>query len=358
MNLNPAFNVNDSFTDRKPQAKKVLLVETDFCSYKDFLSKSYRNDNEIRFEFCLIRDILIANDDFDAIAFGRSVSPTRIRGLIARMRLSRSYEGIPKLVVLDNERFVDVEKLLSMGVDDFISPSDSPSIISHRISIIERNANQAQQTNETLNALKKYVSAPTVSMIRDNRGQDPYGDPSMIDLCVLFSDLRGFTQLSDTVDANYLFSQLSKHLGTQADIVHNYGGYVDKFAGDGIMAVFDGGDYVGNACQCAREILSTSKKIFGKDAEEFRFGIGIHVGQALIGSLGSDHHRDYSVIGKTINLSARLCGEAEPNSAVVSNDVVLQLDGAWQKRFRNKRQVSVKGINGSVTVHDMIVDEI
>ena len=78
---------------------------------------------------------------------------------------------------------------------------------------------------------------------------------------MLFSDARGFTEMSREVDPELLFRMLSEHLAAQVDLVYNHAGYIDKFAGDGIMAVFDGERLVLRGCRCALEIMEMSRDI-------------------------------------------------------------------------------------------------
>src|SRR2546422_4288734 len=119
-----------------------------------------------------------------------------------------------------------------------------------------------------------------------------------------------------------LFSLLSACLAEQVELIYEFGGYVDKFAGDGVMAVFDGKDYVRQGCLCALRIMQSARKSDGTGEQRIRqLGIGIHAGRVVIGNIGSPEHLDYSVIGTTVNLAARLCGHAEPMSIVVSSAV-------------------------------------
>jgi len=93
----------------------------------------------------------------------------------------------------------------------------------------------------------------------------------------MFSDVRGFTQLSQELEPTTLFNVLSSHLATQVDSVYRHGGYIDKFAGGGIMAVFDSDQRVAGVCRCALEIMdATQSDDLGQNQRMLEPGIGIH----------------------------------------------------------------------------------
>jgi adenylate cyclase len=84
-----------------------------------------------------------------------------------------------------------------------------------------------------------------------------------------------------------------------------------------------------------------------------RFGIGIHAGRAVIGNIGSPEHLDYSAIGSTVNLAARLCGQAQAMSIAVSKAVRDGAAGDSRLNFHSQREVVVRGIKDPVTVYTL-----
>jgi adenylate cyclase len=90
------------------------------------------------------------------------------------------------------------------------------------------------------------------------------------------------------------------------------------------------------------------------DAEGIRrFGIGIHAGRAVIGNIGSPEHLDYSAIGSTVNLAARLCGQAEATSIVVSKTVRDAVAGDPRLKFDAERHVQIRGIREPITIYNL-----
>jgi class 3 adenylate cyclase len=177
--------------------------------------------------------------------------------------------------------------------------------------------------------------------------------PEKQNVCVMFTDVRDFTTLSQETDLDTLFDGLSKHLGMQVNAVYNHGGYIDKFGGDGLMAIFDNDDMVENACRCALHIMETTRRNLEiGDNDSFPLGIGIHMGEVLTGNIGSMEHLDYSVIGETVNIASRLCNHADPMQIDVSEQVV-SATGETDLHFDNPKRRKLKGYEQEFTIYEL-----
>lgn len=136
------------------------------------------------------------------------------------------------------------------------------------------------------------------------------------DICVLFSDIRSFTTLSETMAPEDVTTLLNDYFGRMTQAIHAQGGTLDKFIGDGIMAFFGAPRPSANPCV---EALATGKSMLGMLDELNReraarcepplaIGIGLHYGPALIGYIGSRERNEYSAIGDTVNAASRIEG--------------------------------------------------
>ena len=135
-------------------------------------------------------------------------------------------------------------------------------------------------------------------------------------LTVLFSDIRGFTAMSERMAPEQVVIFLREYLGTMTEAVFHHGGAVDKYVGDAIVALynapFEMPDHAARAVRTALEFqerLGPLREKF-RDAlgGDIRCGVGIHTGEAVVGALGSAHRLEYTAIGDTINLGSRLEG--------------------------------------------------
>ena len=136
------------------------------------------------------------------------------------------------------------------------------------------------------------------------------------DVTLLFSDIRGFTTLSETRKPEEVIALLNRYFSLQVDVVFNHGGSLDKFIGDCIMAMWgaplDDPEHARHAVACALDMADTLqafKRELGAEQSDFDVGIGLHSGPAVVGLMGSQTRRlEYTAIGDTVNLASRIEG--------------------------------------------------
>jgi adenylate cyclase len=154
------------------------------------------------------------------------------------------------------------------------------------------------------------------------------------DVAVLFADLAGYTSLSARLDPEEVFSLINRYLGVLIEQVYKYGGVIDKFTGDGIMALFGApvthDDDAERAVRAAIEMCGALDRLGAEIRSEMGVDIqvrlGAHYGAVILGEVGVYLNEavsviDYTAIGDTVNLASRLEQAAEPNSALVSQEV-------------------------------------
>jgi class 3 adenylate cyclase len=144
-------------------------------------------------------------------------------------------------------------------------------------------------------------------------------------LAVMFSDIRGFTKFSETESPETVIALLNEVLSIQAKIVERRGGDINKFIGDAVFAWFAGDD------RCKRAIAASTEMIAALDARfagrpGTQVGVGIHLGELVVGSVGSQDRKDYTAIGSVVNKAARLCSHAKEGQVLVSAEVAVELN--------------------------------
>jgi len=135
-------------------------------------------------------------------------------------------------------------------------------------------------------------------------------------VCVLFSDIRGFTTLCEHAQAEDVVSLLNRYFAVMSRIVHDHGGTIDKFLGDGLMAFFGAPQKLDNPAQNAfnasRDMLAAlsilNEELQAEGKASLQIGIGLHAGDAVIGQVGSAERHEYTAIGDTVNTAARIEG--------------------------------------------------
>ncbi|MFM9969255.1 MAG: adenylate/guanylate cyclase domain-containing protein [Burkholderiales bacterium] len=276
---------------------------------------------------------------------------------IALCRILRSMErhkNTPVMFISSMDETRALEDALAAGGDDFIGKPIHFVVLRARLrNLLQRSAFLNQERMMSL-SLQRYVSPRTEEIARIYAQSGVLPAPKRQEVCILFSDVRGFTELSNEMEPEVLLNVLSGHLETLVSLVYRHGGYVDKFSGDGLMAVFDGEDMVFKCCRCALEMLDSSRERLASEGIRIhQMGIGINKGEAVIGNLGSSEHLDYTLIGKTVNLAARLCSMAHSLSIVVSQSVRDELLGSSALGFANQRMATVRGFRDPISIYDL-----
>lgn len=269
-----------------------------------------------------------------------------------RLRADPRFQVTPIIAVTALDEPDALAQAFGAGCDDFITKPATPLVLDARLRSHLQRADLYRQLERVRRNLNRYVSPRTQRMVEKFSGSGELPPPERVDVCVLFTDIRGFTQLSQSVDPEDLFALLSQQLAAQVELVYQYGGYVDKYAGDGVMAVFEGEGMARRSAQCALDIIYHAAA-GPPDHKLFAVGCGLHRGPAVIGNIGSPEHLDYSVIGESVNLAARLCGHAEPMSVVVSESLRRAVGEVRGLRFGHCRDIHVKGFGQPITIFEL-----
>ena len=162
-----------------------------------------------------------------------------------------------------------------------------------------------------------------------------------------FSDIRGFTSYSENEAPETVVKNLNMLFEVQAGIIHEYHGVIDKFVGDEIMALFPD-DKVSAAVEASLKIIA---ELEARKDIDFEVGIGVHMGHALVGSIGTQERRDYTAIGNTINTGARFCGAAKAGQLIISDAVYQHLSPELQARFALSEPLQLKGKRESIVTY-------
>lgn len=289
-------------------------------------------------------------------AFVLDIAMPHINGieLCRTLRAMNDHRVTPIILLTEGDEPGFSPEASNIACDDFISKPPDPLVLRVRLKAHLQRMDLFRRLERARQALRQYLSKRTLEAMETTPVTGVFPPPEERDLSICFTDMRNFTGLAEETEPAQLFALVSSVLADQINIVHQHGGYVDKFGGDGVMAIFDGSDMVTQSCLCALEILDSAGTKNPAMAENIRrFGIGIHTGRAVVGNIGSLNHLDYSAIGNAVNLAARLCGQAQATSIVVSKAVRDAATGDPRFHFHSERKVSIKGMKEPVTVYNL-----
>lgn len=257
-------------------------------------------------------------------------------------------------VTAKHTTMADVVQGLDVGGDDYVKkPFEPPELLS-RIRAVLRLKASLDRLERMKKELSRYVSLSTLELVDRSAAGIASAAGETRNVTVLFSDIRGFTRISEKADPHKVFEILNVYLSRQIDIIEAHNGVIDKLSGDEVMAVFEGPDMVERALSCGADIVNTLCAD-GRCREEdwIGVGVGINTGPAYVGAIGSETYKDYTVVGNTVNIAARLCGYAQKFEVVFSeychmfvNDLALE--------YTSGGKVTLKGLSRQIEVFKLL----
>jgi adenylate cyclase len=274
--------------------------------------------------------------------------------LCRRIRAIEHHARTPILCITGNDSPDILLRAFNAGADDFLQKPMNMVSLMARLKIQLQKTDYFSKLERARLMMQRYLS-PRVAMLAEEyseTGKVPVPEERLVAIC--FTDIRGFTALSESMDPVELFASLSAHLRDQIETVYRFGGYVDKFNGDGLMAVFDGEEMVQKCCLCALSIMEEITRSTPSTGEKFPIGIGIHTGRVVIGNIGSETHLDHSAVGTNVNLAARLCGYAQPETIIVSDAVKEAMKNKTGLEFTDPREVQIRGVTNLVKIYRLL----
>jgi adenylate cyclase len=226
---------------------------------------------------------------------------------------------------------------------------------------VYRYITEEREKKKIRNAFQYYLTGSVINeMLKDPSKLKLGGDKK--DLTVLFSDIRGFTTVSEKMSPEELVHLLNEYLTAMTNMVFKYDGLLDKYMGDAVMAVFgaplDQPDHAFRACRTALGMMEELKKLQKKWAEEGKpvldIGIGINSGDMVVGNMGSDMRFDYTVMGDMVNLGSRLEGvNKEYGTNVIISEYTYN-DVKDELFCRELDSVIVKGKKLPVKIYELL----
>jgi class 3 adenylate cyclase len=191
-------------------------------------------------------------------------------------------------------------------------------------------------------------------------GGDDFMSGRRREVTVLFSDLRGFTTVSEKLDVDVVVGMLNEHLDAMTQVVFEHGGTVDKFIGDCVMAIFGApltmDDHAHRALVAANAMRARHNQIVKNWERDglpgVKLGIGVHTGECFVGNIGGEAMSSYTVIGDHVNLASRLEGVSGPDEIILTQNTLDRAGGNPTVTARG--ELVVKGKTVPVKIHQLI----
>jgi len=300
--------------------KYVLLLVDDENANLKALSSILENDYEI----------LTATDGYEALELVKNESnPERINMIISDQRMPRmtgveflkhTISITPKTIRIILTGYTDINVIISSINDGkiykFITKPFDPQDLKITVKRALENYDLEEKHRKSNQVFEKFVPKQFLSRISDGGISNiEFGKAKTENLTVLFSDIRNFTPLSEGMQPQELMNFLNAYIKRMSDPLRLHHGFIDKFIGDAIMALFDDlgeikdghakdGVKAAIAMQEAIVVYNENRKKAGY--QPISMGIGVNTGEVTIGTVGTEDRMDSTVIGDTVNFTARL----------------------------------------------------
>ena len=233
----------------------------------------------------------------------------------------------------------------------FTDMAIAPSVIALTgvLTGLVRYGNEIRWRNRMTDLFGRYVPRAVVSDLISKRAlQEIAVGGKRREITVMFADIRGFTRFTEDNQPETVLDRLNEFLQVMVDCTFEQEGTVDKFIGDAILVLFnaptDQPDHALRAVKTAWAIQQKLTKVIDDyENSELRIGIGIHTGEAIVGTVGTAERMEYTAIGSTVNTASRLCDKADGDKVVASQEIVDKVGD--QFTWSQNEPMTVKGID-------------
>lgn len=222
---------------------------------------------------------------------------------------------------------------------------------------LERSVEQQQST---INVFKKYIPKAVLQDILSSSTEEGLLGTNKV-VAILFADIRKSVNLTEKLAPEVMLEVLNSFFNTMNQCVTAHSGVINKYLGDGILAIFGAPiasvNNPNNALSCAVDMIQALKKFNSqwkhKLDKELQIGIGIHSGKVIVGSVGAEDHYEYGVIGDTVNIASRLEGFTQdvPNSIVFSQSVYDEVTDHLVQMAVPMGDMKIRGKRKSIHVY-------
>ena len=298
--------------------------------------------------------LLAAQNDF-----AQNVRTLQVRGIIIALIAGGCF--IPAVWIFGNRMSTSLKRITAQAsrLRTLAAPDDAP--VTSRVSEIDELGRTMAIAQRSIWSFARFVPKDIVKGIIDSSISTELGGVRR-DVTILFTDVTNFTGIAEAADPDSLMHQTSRHFAALTEAFHAEGGTVDKFIGDSAMVFWNAPhvqpDHVERACcaalaaKAASDALNTQFKAEG--LAPFAVRLGIHCGEAVVGNVGSAERMNYTALGNSVNLAARLEGlnKEYGTTILVSEAVRKRIEYCF--RFKAIASVIAKGMTTETQVYELV----
>ncbi|HEY2805517.1 MAG TPA: adenylate/guanylate cyclase domain-containing protein [Gemmatimonadales bacterium] len=287
--------------------------------------------------------ILTDNAAEDERFKGKSILMQSVRSAMGAPLLSSKGEGLG-IIYVDNLTATHAFK--EDDLDFLIAFAGVASVAIENGQLADRLRREAL----VLSNFQRYFSPDLAKQISEHGGEVKLDQGDKRDVVILFSDIRGFTSMSENMDPNDVAQLMREYFTEMVEIIFRHGGTLDKFIGDAIMALWgapfgsedDADKAVRAAIDMQRKLIELNEHWAASNKPPVHIGVGINFGSVFAGNIGSEQRLEYTVLGDAVNTASRLCSNAGKDQIMISESLHKRLKFPPQVEAREPLKVKNK----------------
>jgi class 3 adenylate cyclase/CheY-like chemotaxis protein len=218
----------------------------------------------------------------------------------------------------------------------------------------ELNQEKQVETNQIRGTFERFVPPAVVDRVLKKPDELQLGGTRR-EISILFADIRGYTTWSEDVPPEEVVETLNHYLSLAAEVILGWEGTLDKFFGDGLMAIFNAPDnqpdHIHRAADAALALMRAAQEVSSIHGHQLSYSVGVNVGEAIVGYIGTERAMNYTAIGDTVNLAKRLQEYAAPGQILVEEAIIQRLGSLVQARPLG--ELKVKGRKKQAFVYEL-----
>lgn len=342
-----------------------ILVADDEADLEVLIKQKFRRQiREKQYEFVFAingreaLEKLQQNPDIDIVL--SDINMPEMDGLTLLSKLSEISPLIKAVIVSAYGDMDNIRTAMNKGAFDFIC---KPVNFEDLETTIAKTIRYVLQTRETLQAIKEnnilrmYVDKTVLSFMNSREFESTLMSNETIEATIVFIDVCGFTAITETAAPDIVVKLLNRYFDVMVKEIIAQNGYIDKFIGDAVLAVFRGEyhlDRAIDACLAVRGHIDNLPREEGEVEFLPRVSIGVHSGEMISGNIGSANLRrlDYTVIGDVVNTAQRLQGVAEAGQILINEESFHKIKESFN--CIKVKEVLLKHKANPVTVYEVI----
>lgn len=296
--------------------------------------------------------ILDEGKKFDLILL--DIMMPRISGYEVCKKIRETYmpAQLPVIMVTARNQVTDLVTGLNLGANDYIAKPFSKDEFLARV----RTQLNLSRINKATGKFVPYAFLKSLN--KDNITELQVGEHAELDVTVFFSDIRGYTSLSEALSPEENFQFVQSYASRMGPIIYKHQGFINQYLGDGIMAIFQQNpeDALLASIAMQQSIVELNEERATASKKPIRVGMGIHAGPLIMGIIGDENRTDAATISDTVNTAARMEGLTKTFGAqiLLSGEAYNQLVNPDNFHMRYLGKVQVKGKNQAVDVYECL----